>query len=102
VKPKEAQKYLSQVFVPNDKTAGTCRSHERSIARTLDLFNGKGIGSDLISSKGTVFGLLNAVTEFIDHDRRAKSVDHRLDSAWFGQGAQLKQEAFRNALLLVT
>ncbi len=101
VKPKEAQRYLSQVFISNEKTDDTCKSHERSIARTLDLFNGSGIGSDLISSKGTVFGLLNAVTEFIDHDRRAKSIDHRLDSAWFGQGAKLKQEAFKQALMLV-
>jgi hypothetical protein len=51
-------------------------------------------------SKGTAYGLLNAVTEFVDHERRARSTDHRLDSAWFGQGAALKQKALDQALLL--
>jgi hypothetical protein len=45
--------------------------------------------------------LLNAVTQFADHEKRARSVDHRLDSAWFGQGSQLKQRALEVALQLV-
>jgi len=102
ISPKEAQKYVSELFIPNQKTAGTGKAYERSIARTLDLFNGRGIGSDLISSKGTLFGLLNAVTEYVDHERRAISMDHRLDSAWFGPGAQLKQDALKGALMLVS
>ncbi|MEY8201215.1 MAG: DUF932 domain-containing protein [Colwellia sp.] len=101
ISPKEAQKYVSELFIPNQKTADICKAYERSIARTLDLFNGRGIGSDLISSKGTLFGLLNAVTEYVDHERRAISADHRLDSAWFGPGAQLKQDALKGALMLV-
>ncbi len=67
--------------IPIDNTAGTFKPHERSIARPLDFFNGRGIGSDLTSSKGTLFGLLNSVTEFVDHTRRARSTNHRLDSA---------------------
>jgi hypothetical protein len=37
------------------------------------------------------FGLLNSVTEFVDHERRSKSTDHWLESAWFGNGAAIKQ-----------
>jgi len=59
------------------------------------------MGSELTSSKGTAFGLLNAVTEFVDHQRRAKSTDHRLDSAWFGQGASVKKRALDQALLMI-
>jgi hypothetical protein len=44
---------------------------------------------------------LNAVTEFVDHERKARSVDNRLDSAWFGQGANIKQKALEQALLMV-
>jgi len=44
---------------------------------------------------------LNAVTEFIDHQRRAKTVDHRLDSAWFGTGAAVKNRALEQAMSLV-
>jgi hypothetical protein len=46
--------------------------------------------------------LLNAVTEFVDHERRARSQEYRLDSAWFGQGANLKQRALDQALQLVS
>ena len=53
------------------------------------------------SSQGTVFGLLNSVTEFVDHKRRSKSDDHRMDSALFGVGAVLKKKALDQAMLLV-
>jgi hypothetical protein len=53
------------------------------------------------SSRSTAYGLLNAVTEFVDHERRARSTDYRLDSAWFGQGAMLKRAALDQALVLV-
>jgi len=42
------------------------------------------------------------VTEFVDHERRARSQEYRLDSAWFGQGANLKQRALDQALQLVS
>nr|WP_254436462.1 DUF932 domain-containing protein [Halomonas meridiana] len=56
----------------------------------------------MITAKDTAWGLLNAVTEYVDHDKRARSNDTRMDSAWFGQGAQLKQEALNTALALVS
>lgn len=49
----------------------------------------------------TAWGLLNAVTEYVDHERRARSPEYRLDSAWFGQGAVIKQRALDTALKLV-
>jgi hypothetical protein len=68
----------------------------------LALYEGQGKGAELTSSKGTAFGLLNAVTEYVDHERRARSTDHRLDSAWFGQGATLKKKALDQAVLLAS
>jgi hypothetical protein len=38
------------------------------------------------------------ITEFCDHERRAMSTDHRLDSAWFGAGAAIKQRGLEQAL----
>ncbi|WP_438405340.1 DUF932 domain-containing protein, partial [Aeromonas hydrophila] len=55
----------------------------------------------LTSAKNTAWGLINAVTEYVDHHRRARSQDNRLDSAWFGQGAQLKSQALEQALTLL-
>jgi hypothetical protein len=66
----------------------------------FELFDGQGKGAELASINGTAFGLLNSVTQFIDHERRARSVDNILDSAWFGAGAAIKQKALDQALLL--
>ncbi len=99
VKSVEAERYFLRVFTDhNTKAMG--KTNERAMAKALTLFDGQGKGSDLESAKGTTFGLLNAVTEFVDHERRARSDDHRLESAWFGQGAAIKQKALEQALLM--
>lgn len=76
-------------------------TNDSAIKTVQSLFGGKGMGSTLGSSSGTAFGLLNAVTEYCDHHRRARSEDHRRDAAWFGTGAALKQKAWDEALRLV-
>jgi hypothetical protein len=63
---------------------------ERSLKAVQDLYSGKGMGAELASS-----------AEFIDHRRRSRGDDSRRDSAWFGQGAALKQKAWDEALKLV-
>ena len=75
--------------------------NERALRKVQELYEGRGRGSNLESARGTAWGLLNAVTEFVDHERRARSTEYRLDSAWFGQGAQIKQRALDTALQLV-
>lgn len=75
--------------------------NERAIKAVGQLYAGRGKGADLASASGTAWGLLNAVTEYVDHHRRARSDDHRRDAAWFGAGANLKQKAWDEALRLV-
>lgn len=72
----------------------------KAIQNVYTLFSGEGKGSDLASASGTAWGLLNGVTEYIDQHRRARSTDHRLDSAWFGPGAAIKERAFHEAVRL--
>ena len=74
--------------------------NERALRKVQELYEGRGRGSQLESARGTAWGLLNAVTEYVDHERRARSTEYRLDSAWFGQGAQIKQRALDAALTL--
>lgn len=100
VQEHEAANFLRRVFAPQDATASK-GVNERAMAKALSLFDGHGKGAELASAKGTAFGLLNAVTEFVDHERRAHSPDHRLDSAWFGQGAALKEKALEQALVMI-
>ncbi|MDC4435798.1 DUF932 domain-containing protein [Acinetobacter baumannii] len=72
----------------------------KSISKAMEMFNGQGRGASLSSAKDTAYGLLCSMTEFIDHERRAMSIDHRLDSAWFGAGAMMKQRGLEQALYL--
>lgn len=75
--------------------------NERAIKAVQQLYAGRGKGAQLPSASGTAFGLLNAVTEYVDHHRRARSDDHRRDAAWFGAGNSLKSRAWDEALRLV-
>ncbi|KAF3461284.1 hypothetical protein GO287_02064 [Ralstonia solanacearum] len=76
-------------------------TNDSAIKTVQELFAGRGKGADMASAAGTAWGLLNSVTEFVDHQRRARSDDNRRDSAWFGAGATLKQRAWDEALRLV-
>ena len=73
----------------------------RALNRVQKLFHGEGRGAQLCTAQGTAWGLLNAITEYVDHEKRARSNDYRMDSAWFGQGASLKDKALESAMALV-
>lgn len=75
--------------------------NKRAMEKVQSLYEGKGRGSEMESARGTAWGLLNAVTEYVDHEKRARSHEYRMDSAWFGQGAVVKQKALNAALQLV-
>lgn len=74
--------------------------NERALRKVQGLYEGQGRGATLESAQGTAWGLLNAVTEYVDHERRARSTEYRMDSAWFGAGASLKERALKAALQL--
>jgi hypothetical protein len=69
-------------------------------AEILGLFRGNGRGSNLATARGTAWGLVNAVTEYVDHKQSAKSLDHKLDRAFFGSGEELKNRAVEMALAI--
>ena len=107
----EAANYLNRVFndVKDDglilfntaKKEKEAVPNARAMNQVMTMFNGQGRGADLDSAKDTAYGLLSAMTEFVDHERRAMSQDHRLDSAWFGAGAKLKDKSLDEALRLI-
>lgn len=99
----EAERFFRDVFserAPADSSEAV-KTNEKAMARAQSLFAGDGRGAELAASRNTAYGLVNAVTEFVDHERRARSADYRLDSAWFGKGATLKQRALEQASRMV-
>lgn len=104
VKTQEEMSYFLRVICdvqPGNNEYLSNLTNERALKKVQARYEGQGRGADLDSAKGTAWGLLNAVTEYVDHERRARTIDHRIDSAWFGQGATLKQRALNTALEMV-
>lgn len=103
VRPTQAHNFFRQLLdMPSlAATEAKPQPNDRALRAIQILYDGKGMGADLPSAAGTAWGLVNAVTQYADHERRARSADHRLDSAWFGVGANLKQRAWDEALKLV-
>ena len=87
----EADQFVRALLEPY-KTPGTPVEESRAYRRVLELFNGRAIGSDIPGVSGTRWGMLNAVTELVDHER-GRSANTRMESAWFGTGAALKNRA---------
>jgi phage/plasmid-like protein (TIGR03299 family) len=101
VDPDAAENLLRKVLTYTSADGRQQVVNEQALANVRSLYEGGGRGALLASSRGTAWGLLNSVTEYVDHHRRARSDDHRRDAAWFGQGAQLKQRAWDEAMKLV-
>lgn len=60
----------------------------------------KAMGSEYDGTDGTVWQWLNATTQYVDHlsGKANTTVDNRVNSAWFGPGAELKERAYGMAL----
>jgi phage/plasmid-like protein (TIGR03299 family) len=101
VDPDSAEGLLRRVLTYQGPDTKATVVNEQAVATVRALYEGGGQGAQLASSRGSAWGLLNSVTEYIDHHRRARSNDHRRDAAWFGQGAQIKQRAWDEAMKLV-
>lgn len=100
----EAMSYFMSVLCDTSPSGSLPEQlpNERALRKVQELYEGRGRGSQLASACGTAWGLLNAVTEYVDHERRARNNEYRIDSAWFGQGAALKQRALKSVLQMVS
>ena len=104
VNAKTAEAPLQRILTyPTANVSGTQTTavNERALGIIQALFDGRGKGADMTSAVNTAWGLVNSVTEYVDHHRGARSDGHRLDAAWFGQGAGLKKKAWDEVLTLI-
>ena len=99
LKHDEAIQFLVDIVGNPDKDIEE-QENARAIKGIYELYDGKGKGSDLITAKGTLWGLVNGVTEYIDH-HRGQSADTRVHSAAFGSGSKTKSKAWSHAMEMV-
>lgn len=101
VERDKAVQYLIELF--GDPTIGIDDQNpavKQKCANVWSLFIGEGMGSKMLSAEDTMWGLLNAVTETIDHHTGHRTADAKVNNAHYGAGAALKTKAFELALAI--
>lgn len=103
--PRQLEEYFRQAYP--DSPDGPSARTKNIRDEFLRLFE-QGIGHDMPEIRQTTWTALNAVTEYVDHYRSTRGqtpydrVSNRLESAWFGSGARLKERAWDLALKMAT
>lgn len=98
VTKRQAVEFFLELLGVNEEEAAAGK--QLISAKKLIAFYESGPGSQFVGSKNTTWGLVNAVSFFTDHGRRAHNNGNRFNSAAFGDGAKMKQRAFTAALEL--
>jgi len=89
----DMDKYLITLLQPTEgEVDGDVIRKSKAYGKIIDLFNGGQLGAEQDASKGTAWGALNSVTQFIDHVK-GNNQSNRLSEAWFGGGMNLKTRA---------
>jgi phage/plasmid-like protein (TIGR03299 family) len=90
----DADLFVKELLKPYHQSALEI-TDTKAYKRVIELWQGRAIGSDILSASkvsGSRWAMLNAVTQLVDHER-GRSDNTRLESAWFGTGAALKNRA---------
>jgi phage/plasmid-like protein (TIGR03299 family) len=96
---QEQLKYFFEALYPNPEEERN-NTRAKNVREELHQLFETGIGHDDPAIKGTTWTALNAVTEYIDHHRSSRGKDdttkvsQRLNSIWFGSGANIKAKAW--------
>lgn len=98
VSDPDATEFISKLLLDTKTIYKDDLTKSRQYQKIMDIFNGgSGMGSNMPGVKGTAWGLVNAVTEFVDHHVKTTTASHRMSSAWFGRGEELKNQALIRA-----
>jgi phage/plasmid-like protein (TIGR03299 family) len=95
--------FANLVPIPQDGDPTRATATRETLLRLFEA----GKGNALPSVRGTLWAALNAVTEFVDHERPTRVKDgeserlKRFESALFGSGASLKDRAWKEAARLL-
>lgn len=90
----QADEFVKFLFANSRLNTGKAAVEEsKAYQNIMGLYNGAGMGAGLITRQNTAWGMLNAVTEYIDHHVGCRTADKRINDAWFGWGNSVKNVA---------
>lgn len=97
---QEAVAFVTALFAKRGKNGAITVQSERVMAGVVESIE-RGPGAHLLTASGTAWGLLNGVTHFIDFKMNSRTAEGRLNSAWFGDAARVKDKAMATLLKLL-
>lgn len=95
-----AAKFIETLLRDRKVIAAEDPLKSKGFVKIMDLFKGEQLGAEVKARQGTLWGLVNAVTEYVDHNEK-RTNSAAIETAWFGWGNALKSEALKRALELV-
>jgi DNA-binding transcriptional MerR regulator len=91
----DLRRYVRNVFKVEENEEGSTRL--KNIMEEIVRLAEAGLGNELASVRGTLWTAYNGVSEWLGY-QRGNSQDNRLNSLWFGDGANLNRHALETAL----
>jgi phage/plasmid-like protein (TIGR03299 family) len=102
VRREDLETYVRQVFEITKIADPEMRAkREKKMFEIVTKNFETGRGAELASANGTVWGLYNAVTEYLSYERGHEQ-DTRLKALWFGHSAQTNQKALNAAIKMAS
>lgn len=99
VSKADAIGYFIDMFYPNGIEDTKNKLVEKKMKLITNIYD-NAPGQNVVGAKGTAWGLVNAVTYFVDNYREGRTNDTTSEYRLFGQGEVLKNKAFTQALKL--
>ncbi|MCK9231072.1 MAG: DUF932 domain-containing protein [Syntrophales bacterium] len=98
---KDALELFTGLFTKEDEEGKyVTEVGKNTLKKIWGVYKG-GRGQDLRSAKDTLWGAVNAITRYVDHERGYKSRDTNLNNAWMGGGFFLKEKIWNSAEELI-
>lgn len=97
---EDLERYVKVVFGddPDIETDELSKFAQNRLERVVSIFEG-GRGMDLKTTRGTVYGAYNAVTEYLSHEAKSNA-DSRYRTLWFGANKERNFLALNEAMKL--
>lgn len=95
----KAREFYTKILAANEaEIKDPTRGLERRVDAMIELMQ-TGMGSEM--ANGTVWGMVNGLTEYFDHHTKARTGDAALWGSWYGGQSNTKTKAFEEAKILL-